>query len=344
MSTDNAAAVGAGSAEGHGLRLMTAVVLATVAGMIYGDLLVTFLAPVFVTMFAAPDAPAPPLKRAVVLALLVWLIAAIAGEVAAFFSGHTDVLVLLFAAFILLCFRRDALVGPTPTIGLVLVMGVVAGTMSASAAPVAQQLIEALPVAVLASMFAIMIAHAIVPHRGGLGAYQTEPMATSDQPLRDAIVRTLILLPLVIGYLVAGKTDGFYILITAIAVLRVPQPEHAAIGLIAANVLGGAIALFAAMLIFMVPSPLFGLIILAILALSLGLLVEHGGKRGMLAHAAAGPAIIMLMLALAPLDGSEVYFTRVVEIIATVIYVLLAQTLLGTVTRQPARESGSNLA
>jgi hypothetical protein len=336
MSTERAPAVGARAVEGHGLRLMIAIVVSTLFGVIYGDYLVTFTAPVFVTMFCAPEAPAPALGRAVGVSVMIWAISTVTGSVAAFFANHQDILVLVFAAVIFLCFLRDAKVGPTPTIGLVLVVLVLVGTMSASAAPLANQVIAAMPVAVLGAMFSIMFAHAIVPSVGDASAAGPQAFVPPRRPVADAIARTVILMPLVIGYLVASKVGGFYVLIAAVAVLRVPRPEHAGLGMVAANVLGGAAALVAAMLIMVTPSPLFGIVILAILALGLGLMAERGGPGGALANAAGGPAIIILMLALAPLDSTELYISRVVEIAATVVYVLLVQALLGTVARAPA--------
>jgi hypothetical protein len=44
------------------------------------------------------------------------------------------------------------------------------------------------------------------------------------------------------------------------------------------------------------------------------------------------------MIALAPVDGGEAYANRVVEIVLTLAYVLLAQTLLGAIVRpSPSR-------
>ena len=273
--------------------------------------------------------------RAVGVALVIWVVGTATGSLSAFFSNQQTVLVLLFASAIFVCFLRDATIGPTPAIGLVLVVLVVAGTMSANFAPLADQVITALPIAVLISMVALMVAHAIVQSTADVvGAAPTAEGAES--PVRDALIRTIILLPLVIWFLSADKVGSFYILIAAIAVLRVPKPQNVALALVAANFLGGAVALVAAMLIFVTPSPLFGIIVLALLALGLGLMVEQGGTRGLLAHAAAGPAMIMLMLALSVLDGSDVYVSRVVDIAATVLYVLLALALLSSLARKPS--------
>ena len=334
MSTRTASGALSNPLEGHGLRLMIAVVLAMLAGVIHGDFLVVFMAPVFVTMFAAPDGPAPTLTKAAAIALLVWVTGLATGGIGDFFSNHQSVLVLFFATGIFACFLRDALVGPRPAIGLILVVMVIAGTMSANFAPLAKDVINALPVAVLFSMGAIMFAHAIVPSTADVTGVEP-PGEAAEAPVRDALMRTAILLPLIIWFLATGKVGSFYILIVAISVLRVPKPETVALALVAANFLGGAIALIAATLIFITPSPLFGVIVLALMALGLGLMVEQGGVRGKLANAAAGPAMIMLMLALSVLDGSDVYISRVLEIAASVLYVILAMALLSSAVRKP---------
>lgn len=334
MSTDGAAI---GRANGHGLRLTIAVVLAFLIGAVLDDVLVMFLAPVFVTMFAAPNAPGPTWVAAATVTVLIWLAVTATAAVTSFFTLHSTVLVLLLTAFVFLCFWRDAVAGPKPMVGLVLVVAVVVATMTASAAPLAAAVVAALPVAVLISMIAIMIAHALIPAEPEPGATPPD-MGPSVRPLRDAALRTLILLPLIVGFLATGRASGFYVLIVAIAVLRVPRPDRAALGLVAANVLGGALAIAAATLVLITPSALFGVTVLAVLVLGLGLVVEGGGPRAQLAQAATGPAVILLMIALAPVDGGEAYANRVVEIVLTLAYVLLAQTLLGAIVRpSPSR-------
>jgi hypothetical protein len=280
------------------------------------------------------------LRRAVGVAVLIWAVGVSTGWVAASLATKQDILVLVFTAVVFLCFLRDAKVGPTPTIGLVLVVLVLVGTMGANAAPLADQLIVAMSVAVLAAMLAIAVAHAIIPSPVAVRNAGPRALALPGRPIADALLRTIILMPLVVGYLAADKVGGFYVLIAAITVLRVPRPELAGLGLIAANMLGGAAALVAAVLILATPSPLFAMVVLALLALSLGLVAERGGSSAALAHDATGPAIIILMLALAPLDGSDLYVSRIVEIAATVLYVLLAQALLGNVARAPVESAG----
>ena len=329
MSTDG---VVVASADGHGLRLTIAVVSAFLIGAVFDDVLVMFLAPVFVTMFAAPNAPGPTWLTAVTVSVLIWLAVEVTAAMTSFFTLHSDVLILLLAAFVFLCFWQDAVAGPRPMVGLVLVVAVVVATMTASAAPLAEAVVAALPVAVLISMIAIMIAHVLIPARAMSGA-SSLGAAPSARPLADAVLRTLILLPLIVGFLATGRASGFYVLIVAIAVLRVPRPDRVALGLIAANVLGGALAIAAATLVLITPSALFGVIVLAILILGLGLVVEGGGPSAQLAQAATGPAVILLMIALAPVDGGAAYASRVVEIVLTLAYVLLAQTLVGAIAR-----------
>jgi hypothetical protein len=325
--------------EDYSLRLTIAVLTSALVGLAIDNVFATLIAPVFATMFATPGTAPPGLGRAVLMAAVLWVVSTLTQALTGFFAAHLDMLVVMFAASIYWCFWVDASKGRKPMTGLVLMIFVLVGTMNANAAPLADLVTDTLPLSAFVAMVGVMFAHAVVPQRAAYLAGQQAEAPHAPYPVRDAVARTLILLPLIVWFLAAQKTGNFYILITAIAVLRVPRPSHVALGAIATNALGGAAALVAAFLITAIPSSLFGIVILALLMLTLGLMVEGGGARGQLAYGATGPAVILLMLSLAPLDGTEVFIDRVVLIAATVVYVVLAQVLLGTLAGPAPREA-----
>ncbi len=328
MSTEAGADRTAPELAGHGLRLMIAAVAAVAAGLWLNNQLVAFLAPILVVALLQPGSAAPKLGQIVVMPLAIWLLASAIGMLAGHLAERDDVLSVIFALAIFLCLRRDAQHGRSPVIGLVMIVLVMVGTMSANAASIAGDMIDALAIGAFVALAANTLAHAVVPLRTTARTAQIVTPPTTPTPLSETLGHTAILMSLVIYFLVNDKADSFYILVAAVTVLRLPSPAQGAAGLVVANLIGGGVALCAAVLIEATPSSLFGMVLFAAMMICFGLAAEDGGARAALAQGAATTAIILLVLALAPLDGSTAYVNRVVEIAATVAFVILGRALL----------------
>lgn len=312
--------------ENHGLRLMIAVVGAAVFGLAIGNYLVAFLGPVVAVSLMAPGQPAPAIGKFLILPLIIWLLADAVNVITLFLSAYSDVLLLSYAGLFFLIFHQDAVKGPGPVAGLVMIVLVAVGTFSAALPTGASFLVNALALGTLAAVLGALLAHAAFPNNAALP--EKELPQPSTAPLRESLGRTILFMILFGYFVLTGKFDSLYILVTAVAVLRLPTAAQGGIGLVLSNLIGGAIALVAAALIATDPSDLFAILLFAAMVLSLGLAAEVGGARAAIAKGATGAAIILMVISLAPADGSEAYFSRVVEIAITVGYVLLGRALM----------------
>jgi len=309
----------------HGLRLTIACVVAATMAMAINNLLAAIIAPIFVAALLAPGAPSPPV-RMFVLPAIIWVVGTLVDTIATFLSGDKDVLLAFYAWVIFLCFFDDTKAGPKPATGLILIVLVIVGTLS-SAAPVSTSaLVDALGLAAVLALVAIIIAHGLAP--GGSMGKDVVAAKPSNHPLRESLGRTALLMVLVGYYVMTEKAGGLYVLVAAASVLRLPAASRGALGLVVANIVGGAVALSAAMLMSVTPSTMFDFVLFAAMVLGLGLAAEAGGKLGNLATGATGVTIILLTVALISNDETGAYITRVVDIALSVTYVLLGRAVL----------------
>lgn len=335
MSTEAATSAVVPARHHHGLRLTLAAVTALVAGW-YGDnALVVLLAPILTVIVMGPGSAAPGPKAALVGPLAIWLGAGAIATTATFLAGQDLTLLALLAAAVFLCFRSDAVHGPKPLTGLVLMLVVTVAPMSAAAAPLADPLVDAMAIGLLIAMFCAMLAHALLPGPPPEARAAALPW-TADRALRVPLGKTVLLMALVGWFVITDKTGGLYILITAATVLRIPRVGDAAVGLVASNLLGGALALGVAGIIATTPGSLFTVILFALMILVLGLMIEGGGARGAIAQGAVSVAIILFMMGVLPVDGSSVFIERVGEVAATIIYVLLGRIVIEPPVRAEA--------
>jgi len=324
--TDTSARAVQPGLEHHGLRLMLAVGGALLAGMQCNNPLAALLAPILAAIVMAPGSAPPALPKVIAGPIAVWVGAGAIAAVATFLAERDATLLALLAAAIFLCFRNDARKGPSPLTGLILILIVAVGPMSASAAAIADDLVNGMALGLLLAMLAAIVAHAVFPARGTAAA--TAVSFEPDTSLREPLGKTIIMMILVIWFVTTNKTDGLYILITAVTVLRMPRVGNVAAGLVASNFVGGALAIGVAGLVLLTPGALFAYVSFAAMILVLGLVIESGGTRGAIAQGAVSVAIILYLLTVLPVDSGGAYVDRVIEIAATMLYVILGRALL----------------
>lgn len=331
MSTEQAAPAGH---AGHGLRFAIAVTGAVAIALAISDAFAAFIAPILAVALVQPGGGTPPPLRTIALPLVLWLLATVVAAVTTTLASHPDVLIVTLAAVVFAAFRREASRGPSEAVGLGLTILAVVVPFGAALPSQVATIVDALGLGALAAALALLLAHALVPDRTAREAPAPRPPAGTA--LRESLGRTVVLTALLAWYVLDGKTDQIYILITALAILRLPQPTKTGTGLVAAAALGGLAALAAALLMVATPSPLFDLVLFAAMVLCFGLVAEGGGPRAALAQGAASTAIILLAIALTEADGSAAYLTRVGDIALTAIAVGLARLLF---ERPPAPQA-----
>jgi len=319
----------------HALRFGLGIVIALLIGRII-DMPQAFLAPVFAAGLLLPAATPPDPRKLIAIPIVVGIVAFLVDAIAGFLAPMSDVLVLVFALVLFVCFHADALRGPGPVVGSVLTVTVIVGTLAANAEPIAGEIVRTMVLAALSASLASIIAYAIVPHAGGGAVAESAGTgaAPPPRPVTRAVARTVIALPLIIWFIGQDVVSNFFVLIVAINLLRIEMPEQGALVMILSNVIGGIVALICAVLMEATPSPLFAMLLLLGVAIALGLELEKGGVRAALAQGATSTAIILLALAIGPIDETGKTIDRVVLVFATVVYVLLARALFERPSRR----------
>jgi hypothetical protein len=316
------------------LRFGFGIVMALVIAWII-DVPMAFLAPMFAMALVAPTSAAPGLPKLIALPVIIGLLSLFVEVVGGFFAAWQDVLLVLFALVLFVSFHSDAIRGPGPIVGLVLTVVLVVGTLAANADPAAEQIINSMFWAALSASLAALIVYAVLPLPDQRAVSQTNAEETTvhgsaepkRNPVKIAAVRTVIALPIIIWFIADDVVGNFFILIVAINILRLALPARGGLIAIASNVVGAVVAVLFAVMIDAAQSGLFGILLFLGIALVFGLQLEKGGIRAELAQAALSTAIILIAVALAPIDESGQAIDRVTLVLATVVYVLLARTI-----------------
>jgi hypothetical protein len=324
--------------EDHGLRLTLSVMAALLAGLCWDNPLVALIAPLLTAVLMAPAAPAPSAARIIAAPVVIWLVCGAIAGVATLLAQDDAVLLLLLGTAVFLCFRSDAVNGPSPLTGLLLILIVTVAPTSAVAGAYAGDLVEAMAWGVLIAMLGAALAHVLLPVRRPAAAAAARAFSP-DRGLRTPLVKTLLLMVLVAWFVLTDKTNALYILVTATTVLRMPASTSLAAGLVLSNFVGGALAICIGGLALAISSDLFTLLAFAAMILVLGLTIEGGGNRGLIAQGAVSAAIILFALTVMPVDGSSAYVQRVLEVAATMLYVILGRAAFASASvRSPRRQ------
>lgn len=324
--------------EDHGLRLTAAVMAALLVGLCSSNPLVALIAPLLTAVLMAPGAPAPGAAKIIAGPVVIWLVCGVIATVATQLAQDNGVLLLLLGTAVFLCFRSDAVNGPSPMTGLLLILIVTVAPTSAVAGTYASDLVEAMAWGVLIAMLGAAFSHVLLPVRRPAAAAAASEV-TPDHGLRTPLVKTLLLMVLVGWFVVTDKTNALYILVTAATVLRMPASTSLAAGLVMSNFVGGALAICIGGLTLAISSDLFTLLAFAAMILVLGLTIEGGGNRGLIAQGAVSASIILFALTVMPVDGSAAFVQRVLEVAATMLYVILGRAVFATApVRSPRRQ------
>ena len=316
------------SAERHALRIAGAVALPFVAGELLGWSM-PFLASIFALQLVAAR-QAPPTLRAA--------LAAVIGIGAA------------FAAAIVL----TAITGPHPLVftlgaGLAVFGGLYAqarkGTgfwfillIAICATPLLANQSEGLAIsflhiavgAMLVAVLTAWLVHAAFPDP----AHAEPPSAPTMEPhaaARAALIGTLVVVPLLL-LLLGYESAAVVATVTALSLLKAVSSQEstrAALGLLAANVIGGAVAVAAYAAIMAAPTLAMLAAVMLAVALAFGGRIALGGQAAALASAACVAAVLLLGMGLSPFtDSATAFGTRLVQVLLASAYTVGAFMLL----------------
>ena len=196
----------------------------------------------------------------------------------------------------------------------------------------------------LAGFVAILfgwLAHALVPPGPDHGPEPTtQTLSASANPVRTALMSTVMVAPVVLVFLLFGLTS--YILIVVFITLLAMQPDVAsgfkgAIGLIAGNVLGGLIAIVIYQFAI-VTSDLFLLsLLIALTALTLGPRIFAGGASGAVCSTALTTVLLIVGMSVSPIgpDAEAKFISRIIQVVFAGVYITGACALSEVLFRSP---------
>ena len=293
----------------------------------------SFLAPLIAAQMLAGSPTPPSLKDGIGLIVLIALSTGLVLVVTTVFIGHPAVLIIALSLILVLSFYAHFR-GAPPMVTLLpqlsaLTIPVIAVLTPDAAEGFAITLIKAGAVA----LATVWIAHGLLPsirQSGRPGA--TSPVLADRQAARNAIVRTLILLPALCWFVLDASELAVVVLITIVTLLRqfdAGQSSKAAIGLILANVIGGIAAAIAYWLV-MLRDDLLSLVIVFLTGSLIfsGLLVTAGPRKPLYATAFT-TFILLLALGLVPTEeGSGAAFaSRLINVLIASAYTIGALSL-----------------
>ena len=159
------------------------------------------------------------------------------------------------------------------------------------------------------------------------------PPAVPATAARQALVDTLVLLPVLIWFLVDATQIAVVILIVIVTLLRQRDQEggqRAALGLLVGNLIGGIAAAMAYNLVVLGHSFLFFVTVILAASLAFAGRIVTAGDRAPVYAIALATFILLLGLGLSPLPGGsgEAFTTRLLNVLLASAYAIAGLSLL----------------
>ncbi|MDB5645946.1 DUF2955 domain-containing protein [Methylobacterium sp.] len=334
MSTDPARDVGPAGARRAALRL--AFGATACFGLVEArgwD--ATFLVPLLTAQMLVKLRQPPTLRQGVGLLVAIALSTGLVLAVTASFIGHPAVLILALALLLYLSFYAHRRAAPDLVTLLIQIAAVSLPVLAVAAPDAATGFAATLLCAGTVALLTVWLAFAAFP--GGGPESGAPPIGASAPPdaARGALLDTLVLLPVLTGFILVATELAVVVLIVIVTLLRQHDPEtgrRAALGLILGNLIGGVAAAVAYDLILMNDTlPFFVLVCLAATLMFAGRIAGAGARAPVNAIALA-TFILLLGLGMSPLPGGsgEAFAARLVNVLMASAYAIGAVSLLGS--------------
>ena len=326
--------------RGLGLRIAFAVT----AGFLVGELLdwdLSFLTPVLAVQLIAAAPVMPSFRQGLATILLFGATTGAALVASELFADMPVLFTILLAlvtlsAFYLQAHKQQPLLSMLLLVSFT-ILPVVAVREPAAATVVAFAIFRSGVIAV----FLIWLTFALFPS----DPMPAIPDKTARPPLRDAgsamreaLVNTAVIMPVLIAALAFTTTAIIFIVLTISAVLSqrtFTQATQAARGLFLGNLLGGATAVAGYQLLRAVPTPAFFTGLLLFFGLAYGFAVERGGPRSSFSVVALVTFLIVLGVGISPFleDPAASLSARIANLGFACAYAFLALALVEALRR-----------
>jgi hypothetical protein len=201
----------------------------------------------------------------------------------------------------------------------------------------------------------VWIAHALFPAPVSavrLDTHRPDPRPTDQQrqagsAARVALLKTLIVLPVVIVFLFYDLASALVVLVITITIVRqqdVGKGSKSAFALLLGNIMGGIAATMAYGLLKAYPTLLFLFLLTVLIGLWFGGRIALGGSRAPLFVVGFTTMVILLASGISPTgdEAAEAFYTRLINVfIATVYAVAMLSILFPQTAERGAPAQGS---
>jgi hypothetical protein len=197
--------------------------------------------------------------------------------------------------------------------------------------------------AMIVAVATVWLMHAAFPHPAQAAPSSAPPATDSRAAARKALLGTLVVMPLVL-WLLANESYAVVAVVTTLTILQVSSAQdrgRVALGLLAANVVAGAIAIAAYGAISVAPTLTVLAAVMVAVSLTFGGSIAMGGARVPLAIVACSAVLVLLGMGFTAFnDPATAFLKRVATVLLasgyTVGGLMLLERLTPRATATPA--------
>jgi hypothetical protein len=336
------------------LRLALGVSLAFAAAQAFGWS-PSMLVPVFVIQLLVSIPHCPSLRAG--LGVLVFIGVACGATLLIVYTllPFPDLYIAVMAFLLFTGFLIDAR-GRSPFFAFIFLVAVaVLPVIAVDSVGAASALAWALTWAGAGAVVIVWIAHALFPAPVSAvrpEAHRPDPQLRDQQwqagsAWRVALLKTLIVLPVVIVFLFYDLASALVVLVITITIMRqqdVGKGSKSAFALLLGNIMGGIAATMAYGLLKAYPTLLFLFLLTVLIGLWFGGRIALGGSRAPLFVVGFTTMVILLASGISPTgdEAAEAFYTRLINVfIATVYAVAMLSILFPQAAERSAPAHGS---
>jgi hypothetical protein len=295
----------------------------------------SFMTPMLAASFLAAPRPRPPLKVLVVMPFMILVALSLALLVSSIGLSLPVLAILSISLLIFRCFYALARGVQRMFTIWALIGTLLIPVISVKSLILGVEITWAIFWSGMAAMGLVWLAFSLVPDPP-MPAPAAAPAKPAQQggvdkvmAFKFAMVRTLILLPLVSFILLTDSSDKLKILIFSAILSMSPSLEarkKGGIGLVTSNLAAGLVATIFYELLVLVPSLIFLVLGFVLIALFCGRQIFGGGKWAALCSSGFGTVILLIGLGTMPIgdESGEQFYTRIVHLLVAALYIWMA--------------------
>jgi len=297
----------------------------------------TFVAPMLTAQLLTKLRQPLSLPQGLSIVVLIGLSTGAVLAITTSLLSHPAVLILTLALLLYLSFYAHLRGAPSLVTLLIQIsavsLPVLAVASPASAVGFAGVLIVAGLVAVLTAWIAFAVFSGDATDTAAQAPVDASDVLGPREAARDALLNTLVLLPVLIGFLLVETELAVVVQIVIVNLLRQHNPQQgqrAALGLILGNLIGGLAAAAAYNLVLLNNTLPFFVTVCLAATLAFAGRIATAGLRAPIYVIALGTFILLLGLGMTPLPGGsgEAFITRLVNVLLASAYAVGAVSVL----------------